>query len=104
MTPETMVSHQLATGGTVEVTMPSPGVDTEITVSAWLKRPGETVTEQEAICVVGWGTDRAEIASPATGVLRMVTLAAGQPVAVGSTLAVIDVALSAAAAGRFARD
>ena len=85
---------------TVEVTMPPTGSEAPVTVTAWLKHPGETVADQEAICVVEWGEDSAEVASPAHGVLRMVTVAAGERLIVGSTLAVVDVAL-AAKPGRF---
>jgi pyruvate/2-oxoglutarate dehydrogenase complex dihydrolipoamide acyltransferase (E2) component len=103
MTSQTITRDQLGATGTVEVTMPSPGIDVQVTVQAWLKRPGESVEDQEAICVVGWDAGNAELASPAAGVLRMVTVGAGQPVTIGSTLAVIDVALLPPAANRFAR-
>jgi 2-oxoglutarate dehydrogenase E2 component (dihydrolipoamide succinyltransferase) len=76
--------------GTVEVTMPSTGSDAQVAVQAWLKHPGDRVAADEAICVVNWGADVAEVASPAAGVLRMVTASAGQRVVVGSALAVID--------------
>jgi pyruvate/2-oxoglutarate dehydrogenase complex dihydrolipoamide acyltransferase (E2) component len=49
------------------------------------------VSEHEGLCVVDWEEGRAEVAAPATGVLRMVTAAAGERVALGATLAVIDV-------------
>ena len=83
--------------------MPATGSETPVTVTAWLKHPGEIVADQEAICVVEWGEDSAELASPADGVLRMVTVAAGERVIVGSTLAVVDVAV-AANPGRFTQD
>ena len=38
----------------------------------------------------------AEIASPASGVMRMVTLAAGDPVTIGATLAVVDLRVGSA--------
>jgi pyruvate/2-oxoglutarate dehydrogenase complex dihydrolipoamide acyltransferase (E2) component len=79
---------------TVEVTMPATDSQAAVTVAAWLKHPGEPVGEQEAICVVDVGGAKAEIGSPAAGLLRMVTVAAGQHVAVGATLAVVDVAVA----------
>ena len=89
--------------GTVEMTMPSPGIDAQPKVVAWLKHPGDTVSADEALCVVQWADGSAEVASPARGVLRMVTASAGQAVAIGATLAVIDVALGDEPGGRFNR-
>jgi len=89
------------TTGTVEVTMPPTGSEMPVTVTAWLKHPGDRVEQQEAICVVGWGDATAEVASPASGVLRMVTLAAGDKATVGGTLAVVDLRVAAPGVGRF---
>jgi pyruvate/2-oxoglutarate dehydrogenase complex dihydrolipoamide acyltransferase (E2) component len=101
---ESFTADPSMTTGTVEVTMPSTGSDAQVKVTAWLKHPGDKVAEHEAICIVGWGDHAAEVASPAPGVLRMVTLAAGDRVGVGGTLAVVDVAVTALGAGRFAPD
>ena len=76
--------------GTVDVTMPATDAGSHVTVTAWLKHPGDAVEEHEALCVVDLGAGAAEVASPATGVLRMVTVAAGEQVLVGASLAVID--------------
>jgi pyruvate/2-oxoglutarate dehydrogenase complex dihydrolipoamide acyltransferase (E2) component len=92
------------TTGTVEVTMPPTGSEEKVTVTAWLKHPGDGVGEHEAICLVGWGDATAEIASPASGVLRMVTVAAGDTVTVGATLAVVDLRVGTLESGRFAPD
>lgn len=90
------------TTGTVEVTMPPTGSEAQVTVTAWLKHPGDRVSEQEAICLVGWGDATAEVASPAHGVMRMVTVAAGDAVPVGATLAVVDLRVGTLVNGRFA--
>jgi pyruvate/2-oxoglutarate dehydrogenase complex dihydrolipoamide acyltransferase (E2) component len=82
------------TSGTVEVTMPATGANEPVVLAAWLKHPGDRVADDEAICVVDLRGDRAEVASPAAGVLRMVTASAGQRVIVGSALAIIDVAVA----------
>ena len=103
MANEKVISEPMSSSGTVEVTMPAPGSEAHVTLTAWLKRPGDMVSEQEAICLVDWGEGAAEVGSPAAGVLRMVTVAAGQSVAVGATLAVIDTALTPAS-GRFSTD
>jgi pyruvate/2-oxoglutarate dehydrogenase complex dihydrolipoamide acyltransferase (E2) component len=100
MPPETT---ELLAGATIEVTMPPTGSEAPVTLIAWLKHPGETVASQEAICVVEWGESSAEVATPADGVLRMVTVAAGERLIVGSTLAVVDVAVTAKP-GRFTLD
>ena len=103
MANNTVISEPISSSGTVEVTMPAPEGATHVEVTAWLKRPGDVVADQEAICLVDWGEGAAEVGSPAGGVLRMVTAAAGQSVVVGATLAVIDVAL-APTPGRFSTD
>ena len=79
--------------GTVEVTMPDTGSAQPTAIVAWLKRPGEQVTDGDPICLVAWGEQRAEIASPAAGVLRMIALGIGTAVPTGATLAVIDIGL-----------
>ena len=94
MSNETVISEPMSSSGTVEMTMPAPGSETHVTLTAWLKRPGDVVADQEAIGLVDWGEGAAEVGSPAGGVLRMVTVAAGQSVTVGATLAVIDIALT----------
>ena len=96
---ETLAQEPEAATGTVEVTMPPTGSELEVTVTAWLKHPGDRVDEGEALCLVGWGDASAEIASSASGVMRMVTVAAGDRVPIGSTLAAIDLRLGP---GRFA--
>jgi pyruvate/2-oxoglutarate dehydrogenase complex dihydrolipoamide acyltransferase (E2) component len=98
---ETLTREPAAATGTVEVTMPPTGSELETTVTAWLKHPGDRVSEGEALCLIGWGDAGAEIASPAGGVMRMVTVAAGDRVTIGATLAVVDVRVGP---GRFATD
>ena len=99
---DTVATGPATTTGTVEVTMPPTGSELPVTVTAWLRNPGDGVAEQEALCVVGWGDATAEIATPASGVMRMVTLAAGDSVTIGATLAVVDVRVDTAGSGRFA--
>ena len=98
---ETLTREPAAATGTVEVTMPPTGSQLEVTVTAWLKHPGDQVNEHDALCLVAWGDASAEIASSASGVMRMVTVAAGDRVAVGATLAVIHMSVDP---GRFAID
>ena len=98
---ETLTQEPAAVTGTVEVTMPATGSELDVTVTAWLKHPGDRVDEGEALCLVGWGDASAEIASSAGGVMRMVTVAAGDRVTIGATLAVVDLRDGL---GRFAVD
>jgi pyruvate dehydrogenase E2 component (dihydrolipoamide acetyltransferase) len=77
--------------GTIEVTMPETGSAGGAAVVAWLKQPGRRVEAGEPICLVAWDDVTAEVTSPATGVLRMLALAAGNRAATGTSLAVIDV-------------
>lgn len=71
--------------------MPETGSAGGAAVVAWLKQPGRRVEAGEPICLVAWDDVTAEVTSPATGVLRMLALAAGNRAATGTSLAVIDV-------------
>src|ERR1700686_4661769 len=63
---------------------------TEGTVTRWLKREGEHVDADEPLLEVSTDKVDTEIPSPVTGVLRGITVAEDETVAVGAELAVID--------------
>jgi pyruvate dehydrogenase E2 component (dihydrolipoamide acetyltransferase) len=73
------------------VIMPRMGetVD-EGTVTAWLKQPGEQVTEGEALLEIGTDKADTEVPAPASGVLSQVSVTEGETVPVGTVLAVIE--------------
>ena len=87
----------------VSVSMPQLGESvTEGTVTRWLKREGERVEADEPLLEVSTDKVDTEIPSPVSGVLRGITVAEDETVAVGAELAVIDEAgrgPGAAAAG-----
>ena len=87
------------TPGTVEVTMPETGSPDGASVLAWLKQPGDQVEAEEPICLVTWDDVTAEVASPATGVMRMLALAPGNRALSGGSLAIIDVGVGPAVTG-----
>jgi pyruvate dehydrogenase E2 component (dihydrolipoamide acetyltransferase) len=78
---------------TVDVTMPETGAD-GTTLVAWLVGAGQPVQLDEPICLVSWNGTTAEVGSPATGVLRMLSVAAGVMVPTGTSLALIDTRLA----------
>lgn len=78
--------------------MPETGSADAAAVVAWLKQPGRRVEAGEPICLVAWDDVTAEVTSPATGVLRMLALAAGHRAATGTSLAVIDVGVRSTSA------
>jgi pyruvate dehydrogenase E2 component (dihydrolipoamide acetyltransferase) len=83
----------------VSVSMPQLGESvTEGTVTRWLKREGEHVQADEPLLEVSTDKVDTEIPSPVSGVLRGITVAEDETVAVGAELAVIDEDGSAAAA------
>ena len=89
----------------VSVSMPQLGESvTEGTVTRWLKREGEHVQADEPLLEVSTDKVDTEIPSPVSGVLRGITVAEDETVAVGAELAVIDEdgSAAAAAAGRAA--
>lgn len=79
---------------TVDVTMPETGSDDGTTVVRWFVEPGQPVELDEPICLVSWNGTTAEIGSPATGVLRMLSVGAGVTVPTGTSLALIDTRLT----------
>jgi pyruvate dehydrogenase E2 component (dihydrolipoamide acetyltransferase) len=75
----------------VSVSMPQLGESvTEGTVTRWLKREGEHVEADEPLLEVSTDKVDTEIPSPVSGVLRGITVAEDETVAVGAELAVID--------------
>jgi 2-oxoglutarate dehydrogenase E2 component (dihydrolipoamide succinyltransferase) len=84
---------------TVTVSMPQLGESvTEGTVTRWLKKEGERVEADEPLLEVSTDKVDTEIPSPASGILRGITVAEDETVAVGAELAIIDDAADGAAA------
>src|SRR5213083_775596 len=75
----------------VSVQMPQLGESvTEGTVTRWLKKEGERVEADEPLLEVSTDKVDTEIPSPVSGILRGITVAEDETVAVGAELAVID--------------
>jgi pyruvate dehydrogenase E2 component (dihydrolipoamide acetyltransferase) len=75
----------------VSVSMPQLGESvTEGTVTRWLKREGDHVSADEPLLEVSTDKVDTEIPSPVSGILRGITVAEDETVAVGAQLAVID--------------
>jgi 2-oxoglutarate dehydrogenase E2 component (dihydrolipoamide succinyltransferase) len=75
----------------VTVSMPQLGESvTEGTVTRWLKKEGERVEADEPLLEVSTDKVDTEIPSPASGVLRGITVAEDETVAVGAQLAIIE--------------
>jgi 2-oxoglutarate dehydrogenase E2 component (dihydrolipoamide succinyltransferase) len=84
----------------VSVSMPQLGESvTEGTVTRWLKREGERVEADEPLLEVSTDKVDTEIPSPVSGILRGITVAEDETVAVGAELAVIDEEGAAPAGG-----
>src|SRR5215469_4892480 len=75
----------------VSVSMPQLGESvTEGTVTRWLKREGEHVQADEPLLEVSTDKVDTEIPSPVSGILRGISVAEDETVAVGAALATID--------------
>jgi pyruvate dehydrogenase E2 component (dihydrolipoamide acetyltransferase) len=75
----------------VTVSMPQLGESvTEGTVTRWLKKEGERVEADEPLLEVSTDKVDTEIPSPVSGILRGITVAEDETVAVGAELAIID--------------
>src|SRR6184192_782731 len=76
----------------MQVTLPEMGESvTEGTVAKWLKKPGDSVREGEALVEVTTDKVDAEVPAPATGKLVKILADAGQTISVGAPLAEIEV-------------
>jgi pyruvate dehydrogenase E2 component (dihydrolipoamide acetyltransferase) len=75
----------------VSVSMPQLGESvTEGTVTRWLKKEGERVERDEPLLEISTDKVDTEIPSPAAGILRSISVAEDETVAVGAQLAQID--------------
>ena len=70
---------------------------TEATVAKWIKKPGETVNEDEPLVELETDKVSVEVTSPASGVLSEINVKEGETVGVGTTLGEIGEAGSAVA-------
>src|SRR6266851_3906491 len=76
----------------MQVTLPEMGESvTEGTVAKWLKQPGDSVREGEALVEVTTDKVDAEVPAPATGTLVKILAEAGKTIAVGAPRAEIEV-------------
>ena len=70
---------------------------TEATVAKWIKKPGETVNEDEPLVELETDKVSVEVTSPASGVLSEINVKEGETVGVGTKLGEISEAGSAVA-------
>jgi pyruvate dehydrogenase E2 component (dihydrolipoamide acetyltransferase) len=83
----------------VAVTMPQLGESvTEGTVTRWLKKEGERVEADEPLLEVSTDKVDTEIPSPASGILRGISVDEDETVEVGAQLALIEDSASVSAA------
>ena len=81
-----------------EVKVPTLGESiTEGTLAEWLKQPGDAVLEDEAIASLETDKVSVEVTSPVAGVMGEQKVAAGETVAVGALIALIEGAGAASA-------
>src|SRR5579864_7271291 len=89
----------------MQVTLPEMGESvTEGTVAKWLKQPGDSIREGEALVEVTTDKVDAEVPAPASGRLVKILANAGETITVGAALAEIEVGDGAAAAAAPAKD
>jgi len=75
----------------MQVIMPKLGLTmTHGTVAEWLKAPGDAVEAEEALCVYETEKVTLELPSPIAGVLTEILVAAGETVAAGTPLCVVE--------------
>jgi pyruvate dehydrogenase E2 component (dihydrolipoamide acetyltransferase) len=83
----------------MDIIMPQLGETvTEGTVSAWYRKPGDSVQADESLFEVETEKVSMEIPSPVSGVLREILVEAGTTVKVGTRVAIVDTVAAAQAA------
>jgi 2-oxoglutarate dehydrogenase E2 component (dihydrolipoamide succinyltransferase) len=95
------VAQAAAPASLTDVIMPQMGESIfEGTITKWLKKPGETVQQDEPLFEISTDKVDAEIPSPAAGVLSEIKVQAGATVQINTVVATIGVAGAATAASR----
>ncbi|MBV8841213.1 MAG: biotin/lipoyl-binding protein, partial [Bryobacterales bacterium] len=75
----------------VEVTMPQMGESVvEGTVTKWLVKEGDQVSEDQPLCEISTDKVDTEIPSPGSGVIARLIASEGETLPVGAALAVIE--------------
>ncbi len=86
-------------GQTTRVVMPQLGESVhEGTISRWLVKPGDRVTEFEPLLEVDTDKVSAEVPSPVSGILREIIAKEGETVQAGAEIAVVEVGADGAVA------
>lgn len=92
----TQPSVQSGTTSDINVVLPALGESvTEGTVTRWLKKVGESVSQDEAIVEISTDKVDTEIPAPASGVVTKIMVGEDSVAQVGATLAVISSSVSA---------
>jgi pyruvate dehydrogenase E2 component (dihydrolipoamide acetyltransferase) len=92
---------QAAPASLTDVIMPQMGESIfEGTITKWLKKPGDTVQQDEPLFEISTDKVDAEIPSPAAGVLSEIKVQAGTTVQINTVVATIGVAGAAPAASK----
>jgi pyruvate dehydrogenase E2 component (dihydrolipoamide acetyltransferase) len=92
---------QAAPASLTDVIMPQMGESIfEGTITKWLKKPGDTVQQDEPLFEISTDKVDAEIPSPAAGVLSEIKVQAGATVQINTVVATIGVAGAAPAASK----
>jgi len=96
--PVSAATPTAAAGSPTEVIMPQMGESIfEGTITKWLKKPGDTVQQDEPLFEISTDKVDAEIPSPAAGVLSEIKVQAGTTVQINNVVAIISAAGAATA-------
>ena len=100
-TPAPVAQAAPAPASLTDVIMPQMGESIfEGTITKWLKKPGDTVQQDEPLFEISTDKVDAEIPSPAAGVLSEIKVQAGTTVQINTVVATIGVAGAAPAASK----
>jgi len=78
---------------TIEITMPRMGESIiEATITKWLKKEGDMITEDESIVEIATDKVDSEIPSPVSGTISKLLFKVGDVVSIGAAIAIVNIA------------
>ena len=74
-----------------EIKVPSVGESiSEVEIGEWLKKEGDTVSQDETLVLLDSAKTTVELPSPASGVITKISIQTGEVAAIGDIIGVID--------------
>ena len=87
----------------VELRVPSVGESiTEVQIGEWLKKPGDTVQQDEPVVVIETDKVTVELPAPSSGVISSILVQTGKTAAVGEVIGALEAGVAGGASAKAA--